>query len=278
MISIITAIYNQLSMNRLFWDYLKRNTDGSFELIVIDNNSTDGSREFFRSKAGEGGILIENRENYSYPHCQNQGIAVAKGDALVFLNNDLLVSPHWDSRLMEVLGRDGHHVVSLASNDRLVSPKQTALLSRRWKWIKYPIIAILGHSGVSLRLMKWLCYGRWDAFCERNFCKYGFSMIVGFSGSAIAMSRDAISKIGLWDEQQQSADFDIFYKTCDRNEKVGDMELISVINGIFVHHYRRLTLYSAYPPFADRANLRSIADKWKAEDLKRWNERIFNFK
>ena len=37
MISIITAIYNQLAMNRIFYDSIVETTDSEFELIIIDN-------------------------------------------------------------------------------------------------------------------------------------------------------------------------------------------------------------------------------------------------
>jgi len=45
-ISIITAVYNQLAMNQIYWENLKKNTQHPFELIVIDNASTDASADF----------------------------------------------------------------------------------------------------------------------------------------------------------------------------------------------------------------------------------------
>ena len=270
MISIITAIYNQRDMNMLFWKYLKKYTDSTFELIIIDNCSTDGSREFFESLNNENVTVIPNKENYSYPHCQNQGIQIAKYDCLVFMNNDLLVSPHWDSRMLQVLGKNGQHVVSFGTNDRLVNKSITKKLSHRWKRIKYPIMALFGQKTFSLKLMTYFCYGNWEKFTDKTFKKYGLTLTGGFSGSAIAMNRIAIEKIGEWDITQQGADFNIFYKTCQRSETVGDLKPIAIINGVYMHHFRRLTLYQKYPPFADRANLKSIYDKWESEDVERW--------
>lgn len=276
MISIITAIYNQLDMNKLFWLYLKKYSDLPFELIVIDNCSTDGSREFFQSLSTQNVTVIANEENYSYPHCQNQGISIAKYEYLVFLNNDLLVSPHWDSRMLEVLGKKNQDIVSFGTNDRLVNKSISKRINRRWKRIKYPIISLFGQKMIGLKLMSFLCYGNWDKFTAKIFEQYGFSMTVGFSGSAIAMNRKAISKIGEWDISQQGADFDIFYRTCLRHETVGDIQPLAIINGIYMHHYRRLTLYSHYPPFADAANLRSLNEKWGDEKIARWSK-IVNF-
>ena len=76
-LSIITAVHNQLPMNRIYVEELRRRTDLPYELIVVDNASTDGSREFFES---QGATVIANPANYSYPRCQNQGLAVATGD------------------------------------------------------------------------------------------------------------------------------------------------------------------------------------------------------
>lgn len=270
MISIITAVYNQLDMNRLFWNYLKKYTDNAFELIIIDNCSTDGSREFFESLSNYNVIVIANNENYSYPHCQNQGINIAKFETLVFLNNDLLVSPHWDSRLLQVLGKDNQDVVSFGTNDRLVNKKISDKILRRWKLVKYPIITLFGQSAFSLKLMAFMCYGNWEKYTNRMFNSYGFSLTVGFSGSAIAMNRQAIAKIGEWDKSQQAADFDIFLRTCHRNEEVGDIKPLSIINGVYMHHYRRLTFYAKYPPFADVDNLCSLHEKWGEEYVKRW--------
>jgi glycosyltransferase involved in cell wall biosynthesis len=48
-LSIITAVHNQLPMNQIYWENLRKNTKNSFELIVIDNASTDASADFFES-------------------------------------------------------------------------------------------------------------------------------------------------------------------------------------------------------------------------------------
>lgn len=275
MISIITAIYNQLDMNKLFWKYLQKYTDNTFELIIIDNRSDDGSREFFQS-LGENVTVIANQENYSYPYCQNQGIAVAKYDTLAFLNNDLLVSPHWDSRSLEILGKDNRDVISLGSNDRLFNRETSKSLQKRWKLIKYPSIALFGQRTFSLKLMQKLCYGNWGKFTDKIYKRYGLSITEGFSGASIIMNRKAIEKVGLWDQTQQFADFDLFFRTCQRAETVGDIKPMTVVNGIFTHHYRRLTLYSNCPPFSDADQLIPLDKKWNADDFNRWMK-IVNF-
>lgn len=278
MISIITAVYNQLPMNTLFWEYLQKYTTLPFELIIIDNTSTDGSREFFQSLPNNIVTVIANDKNYSYPHCQNQGIAIAKYDTLVFLNNDLLVSPQWDTRLIKVLGKDKREIVSLASNDRLYNQSMTKRISRKWKFIKYVLIFLFGQRRFSLQLMHRLCYGNWEKYTEKIFNRYGLSFTIGFSGSAIAATRGAIEKLAMWDNSQQGADFNLFFSSCFRAETVNDIAPMATINGIYIHHYRRLTMYGEkYPPFADLENLKSWEDNWSAEQLQRWKKHIDEF-
>lgn len=266
-------------MNKLFWQSLKRDTDCTFELIVIDNCSTDGSREFFRSliNSGENIVLIENEGNYSYPHCQNQGITAAKGEILVFLNNDLFVSPNWATRMLEVIGNDGYDIVSFASNDRIGNLSDTKKLSRRWKRIKYPILTIFGQGTFALKLMVKLCYGDYAKFSERIFNKYGLSMTQGFSGSAIAMTRVGLEKIKEWDNSQYVADFDMYYTCVNRYEKYGDLKPLSTINGIFFHHYRRLTMRQAYPTYMDIEKHSNLITKWGQDNIDRWKKKLTHF-
>jgi GT2 family glycosyltransferase len=274
MISIITAVHNQISMNKLFWEYLLKYTEKPFELIIIDNISTDGSREFFLSLPKDTVKVIENDANYSYPHCQNQGIAIAKYDVLVFLNNDVLVSNHWDTRMLEVLGKNKREVLSFASNERIFDKATTKKISRRWRRIKYPIIYLFGQQLFALKLMVKLCYGNWERYTSKIFNQYALSLTIGFSGSAIAMTRKAIELLGMWDISQQGADFDLFYRSCFRAETAGDIEPMSIVNGVFIHHYTRLTAYAKHLPFKDKDQLRTVESKWPKEQIDRWIKHV----
>ena len=49
MLSIIVAVHNQLGHNRLFLEGIRRYSTGPYEVIVVDNHSTDGSAEFFEA-------------------------------------------------------------------------------------------------------------------------------------------------------------------------------------------------------------------------------------
>lgn len=259
-ISIITSVHNQLAMNRLFFDTLKKNSTLPFELIVIDNISDDGSREYFQSVSAK---VIANSENWSYPVCQNQGIREAKYELMAFLNNDILLPKGWDRAVIDVMEPGGYEVFSVSSNDRMESRKAQRSMNNRFKRIKYALRFLMGINYNSLRLMTWLTYGNFNRFVSRRMERFGDECQLGFSGSAIFATKGAIDKIGLWDERLQEADFDIFCRTMDRHLTHGDIKPLYSSLGVYIHHYQRLSLRNKHRiPFVDAGNFISCKQKW----------------
>ena len=260
-ISIITAVYNQLAMNQIYWENLVKNTQHPFELIVIDNASTDASADFFESV---GARVIRNAGNYSYPVSQNQGIAVAKGEWLAFLNNDIIVSEGWDEALMANAVHNQLDVITSCGIERIESKAATKKLRRRWNRIR-GLVGLFGTGRRSLLLMhKWM-YGNWSAFCQNRRERFKHQAVEGFVGNTVMFSRRALDILGPWDETQQAADFDLFLRTALRAREVGDIRPMHIALDCFNHHYIRLTMKGGYPPFVDRDKLISLDQKWTAE-------------
>jgi GT2 family glycosyltransferase/2-polyprenyl-3-methyl-5-hydroxy-6-metoxy-1,4-benzoquinol methylase/tetratricopeptide (TPR) repeat protein len=99
--SIIIPVWNKVELTRQCLIALGPATeDVSFELIIVDNHSTDGTPEFLASLGGDVRI-ITNDENLGFAKACNQGAAVATGEYLVFLNNDTIPLKGWLSALVE---------------------------------------------------------------------------------------------------------------------------------------------------------------------------------
>ncbi|MBN2682183.1 MAG: glycosyltransferase [Bacteroidales bacterium] len=264
MISIITAIYNQLDMNKIFYKYLVANTSLPFELIIVDNNSNDGSREFFENLPNT--IVIKNKSNYNYPYCQNIGIKHAKYEILCFFNNDIIISKNWDKHILRILNENKEiKVLSVATNDHLESKIAARKINRKWKKIKYPLIKLFGTKTFSLKLMLRLMYGNINNFADKRFKKWAYSTIEGYSGSAIIITKDCLETIGLWDERIQAADFDLFNRVKKQSLSNKKIMAIQLALGVYFHHYQRLTVKTKYPEFVNKNQMISLEQKWKDE-------------
>jgi GT2 family glycosyltransferase len=76
------------------------------EIIVVDNGSTDGSRELLRSRYGSRITLIESPVNVGFAGGNNLGIRAAKGAHVVLLNNDAVAAPGWVEALVQAAEAD----------------------------------------------------------------------------------------------------------------------------------------------------------------------------
>ena len=82
-------------------------TEQDFDLIVVDNGSTDESLEQARSYCSRPNFqLIENGSNTGFSHAVNQGIARAKSEFVVLFNNDAFAEPQWLAELIRVAESD----------------------------------------------------------------------------------------------------------------------------------------------------------------------------
>lgn len=70
----------------------KSSSTVNFEIILVDNASSDGSVETIKKEFPEVQVLV-NQENKGFSFANNRGIEIAKGDYILLLNNDTLILP-----------------------------------------------------------------------------------------------------------------------------------------------------------------------------------------
>ncbi|MGD9288609.1 MAG: glycosyltransferase [Desulfobacterales bacterium] len=116
--SIIILTHNQLEYTKRCIKSIFYHTKENFELIVVDNGSTDGTVDYLESAVnvqnhkirGEKSKvrinIIKNKENLGFAAGNNQGILTARGDYILLLNNDIVVTPGWLDRLIRCAEQD----------------------------------------------------------------------------------------------------------------------------------------------------------------------------
>ena len=97
MVSIILVSFNVPEVTVACIESIKSNVSCPVEMIVVDNASSQETIDAL--EALDGIRLIKNSENRGFPAACNEGLAVARGDFIWFLNNDTII-PHGSLELM----------------------------------------------------------------------------------------------------------------------------------------------------------------------------------
>ena len=99
--SIIIPVFNKCDLTRQCLTSLAEVTQGcSYEVILVDNGSSDDTSSFLKTLGGDVKV-IRNNENLGFAKACNQGAAAARGQYLVFLNNDTIPKSGWLQALVD---------------------------------------------------------------------------------------------------------------------------------------------------------------------------------
>ncbi len=109
LLSVIIAVMNQLEETRDCWDANLANAEGDYELIVIDNSSTDGTPDFIHNEVAPRVPRFEyirNEGNQGVWGSLRQGYEAATGELLAFIHNDVaLFEKGWNLRFASYFER-----------------------------------------------------------------------------------------------------------------------------------------------------------------------------
>lgn len=99
-VSFIIPLFNCLALTRACIESLTRTLprDLTHEIILIDDGSTDGTREWLKTVGdarGDRFRVVLNERNRGYAFSNNRAAAAARGAYLILLNNDVVLQPGW---------------------------------------------------------------------------------------------------------------------------------------------------------------------------------------
>ncbi len=97
-LSIVVLAWDNLVYTQHFVETVRRHTDLSYELVIVDNGSHWEAANYARVAADRA---VLNDANLGFARGMNQGLAAARGRFVAFCNNDTLLPPGWASRLVE---------------------------------------------------------------------------------------------------------------------------------------------------------------------------------
>ena len=104
-VSIIIVNYNGKELLQKCLDSLLKVNYDNFEIILVDNNSTDGTVEFV-TKNYPSLIIIKLDSNKGFAEPNNIAAKISNGKYLLFLNNDTVVTPNFISEMVKVMETD----------------------------------------------------------------------------------------------------------------------------------------------------------------------------
>jgi glycosyltransferase involved in cell wall biosynthesis len=157
-VSIIVPVFNA---EKFLDDCIKSvlaQTFTDYELILVDDGSTDSSLAICQSYANQNSqIKVVHQENGGLSVARNSGIEVASGDYLTFLDSDDMLDPYFLERMMAVVDRynaDWVQCGALFGSDRVLNGK------RNCKEFIYQGRKALLHDNIKVRVWGAIYYKR----------------------------------------------------------------------------------------------------------------------
>lgn len=108
-LSIIITTWNGKDLlDRLLFSIFSHTYGLNFEVIVIDNNSTDGTEQMLRDKYSNAANFrfIKNNHNAGFGRANNQGLRIAQGEFVLFMNPDMEIRENVFLPLIEKMRAD----------------------------------------------------------------------------------------------------------------------------------------------------------------------------
>ena len=229
MISVVIVSYNVKDyLEKCIQSILKFSVGSSFEIIIVDNSSTDGSNEMLKGINSKKIKLIFNGKNLGFAKAVNIGLRHSNGDFVLLVNPDTVFIENIASKLKKYI--EENKMVGIIGCKVLNTDKSFQISSRR----NFPYLHSLAFKLIGLS--KW--FPRSKIFSSYNLTYLDENIIsknISVSGSCMMFKREIIKKIGLFDER-----FFLYFEDtdfCFRTIKAG-YKVVYYPEAQIIHHKR----------------------------------------
>jgi hypothetical protein len=182
-VSVIILNFNGESCLEKCLSSVLRTEYSNFEVIFVDNASTDSSLSLVEEAFGNDQRLriFRNNENLGFSAGNNVGFGYSKGHYIVFLNNDTIVDPYWLAYLVDAMEKD--QTIGLAQS-MILTINSNEVQTAGWLFSDY------------------LVFQRAIGEGEASDIKFLPTFEVSFAcGAAMIISRELVEEIGLFDSK-----------------------------------------------------------------------------
>lgn len=226
-LSIIIVNYNVKEFLANLFDTLYKALEGiESEIIVVDNDSRDGSQEYIKQNHPSV-KLLEMRENLGFSKANNVGLKIAKGKYLLLLNPDTLVREDTFKTMMEAMDKDDS--IGMAGC-KILNPDGTLQLACR-RSFPSPWVSFCRITGLSSLFPNSKLFARYNLTYLNEDESYEVDAI---SGSFMMLKREVYERIGGLDESYFMYGEDLDW--CFRVQKSGYK--VYYIHSTQIIHYK----------------------------------------
>ncbi len=206
-LSIVIVNYNvKYFLEQCLYAASKAALKVSSEIIVVDNDSVDGSCQMVTEKFTEV-ILIANRENLGFSKANNQAIRMAKGEYILLLNPDTVVDEDCFMKIVRFMDQmpdaGGLGVKMIDGKGRFLPESKRGLPT--------PEVAFWKMSGISRLFPHSKRFGRYHLGYLDNDQVHEVDVL---AGAFMLLRRETLDKVGLLDEDyfMYGEDIDLSYR------------------------------------------------------------------
>lgn len=183
-VSVVVPLYNKGRFVRRALQSISNQSFGDFEIIVVDDGSTDDGRRL-ASDYDDERVLVVTQGNAGPGAARNRGISQAKGELLAFLDADDEWYPSYLEDSVRLLDESRPRIASLTSNAAVYRTGREA--QGVWRRGQLPdgpqrvgpqtaaaeVVTWLASINPSFTVIRADAIARWGGFYERERCLYG---------------------------------------------------------------------------------------------------------